>query len=86
MDRYNGKSHTAFIGVSSRREADRIVNTTKLRGAARGAGCGIWRNGRAIRFEVASLEQLMSALFPYATNVEWSGCIPRVVDQNTKLS
>jgi hypothetical protein len=77
VDRHLGKSQAAFVVVSTTQEAHRLVSNMKGR-----VGRGVKIGDRDIRVEVSTQEALMSALFPYAANVEWCGSTPRVLDMD----
>jgi hypothetical protein len=77
VDRHLGKSQAAFVVVSTTQEAHRLVSNMKGR-----VGRGVKIGDRDIRVEVSTQEALMSALFPYAANVEWCDSTPRVFDMD----
>lgn len=79
MDRSTGKSGCAFVIVSASQEAFRLVSAMQHRATS---PQGLKMGGRDIKAEVASPEQLMVALFPHATDVEWSGFTPRIISSN----
>jgi hypothetical protein len=77
VDRSNGQTHDVFVVVYSTQEAHRIVSEIKH---SQRMGCGPQLGAREVQAEVATQEELMTALFPHATNVEWNGFTPRVLD------
>jgi hypothetical protein len=81
VDRHLGKSQAAFVVVSTIQEAHRLVSNMKRR-----VGRGVKIGDRDMQVEVSTQEALMSALFPYAANVEWCGSTPRVLDMDPKHS
>jgi hypothetical protein len=81
VDRHLGKSQAAFVVVSTTQEAHRLVSNMKHR-----VGRRVRIGDRDIQVEVSTQEALMSALFPYAANVEWCGSTPRVLDMDPNHS
>jgi len=78
MDRSTGKSGAAFIVMSTLQEAWGVVDSLQRRAATKELKLGV----RDISAQVSTMEQLMTALFPYVVGVEWAGSTPRVVDSD----
>jgi len=81
MDRNTGKTGDGYVEVSTARVALNTVRAINRRGTD---GTRVLKIGnREVTVSVSTQEELMAALFPHATTVEWTGYTPRVIDIDT---
>jgi hypothetical protein len=83
MDRNTGKTQDGFVEVPTARDAQNTVRAI-IRRVTEGSR-PLKIGNREVTVEVATTEELMTALFPHATTVEWTGYIPRILDVDTQF-
>lgn len=81
MDRNTGKTGDGYVEVPTAREALNTVSAINRRGTDGSRALKI--GNREVSVQLSSPEELMAALFPHATTVEWTGYTPRVIDVDT---